>query len=320
MKKIYSLIALNVVFCFVLQAQSRRPYFKKLTEYGIAYNVSTSAAIPQSSKAYVMNFDGSNSHPLLADQASSWVGGQTKQRLFLVSNREACPQCYFLYSCTYAGDSLQKLSTLQLEGPEISCRKGGKEILVVGRIGEAVRHQLFVVDVRSGSYKQLTKDTGALYASPCYSPDGKRIAYLSRKNKSNSSALELFVMSENGAGNRALTRASSSATHGKELLQVTGGVKWHPKENFVSFVASQDGKQSIFAVNPNSSRQWKLTDNAYAEGSHDWSSDGKWLVLTSYEARSTQSHITLMHWKNKDQRQVTEAKFKIQKAPLFFEK
>ena len=320
MKKIFLFLLLDLILLTTVQAQSRRTVYKKFTEYGIAYNAQLPKRVPQTSRAFVMNFDGSNPEKVFSDTESSWVGAVAKNKLFVVSNRDTCGSCYFLYSCNYKGDSIKKISTLQLEGPAISSRDRGQEILVVGRIGREIRHQLFIVDVSTGAFRQLTKDTGAIFSNPCFSPDGRRIAYTCKRNKADADSEDLFVMNENGTGNRQLTWSSGKNLKTKILGTAPGSVKWQPKENFISFVATADGKPSLFAVSTDGRKQWKLTDNLYAEGSHDWSSDGKWLVLTSTDSKDTQSHITLMHWKNKDQRQLTESKLDSQQSPLFFEK
>ncbi len=319
MKKLSSLLSLLCALVVVAPAQSRNKMIKKFTQYGIAYAVQVQEGNRLRDKVFVMNFDGSNPRQILTDRESAGVGAVAKNKLFFVSNRDACEQCYFLYSCTYSGDSVRKVADLQLESPAISPRRGGQEIVAVGRIGEHIRHQLFLVDVRNGSFRQLTKDSGAIYGNPCFSPDGGRIVYSYAKNKMEESGADLYVMNDQGTGKRHLTRPSTKMLSAGQASN-TNGVKWHPRENFISYVSSKDGRTCIFAVTPDGRRQWKLTDNEYAEGTHDWSSDGKWLVLTSFEPKSTQSHISLMHWKNKDQRQLTEAKFKVQQAPFLFEK
>lgn len=79
----------------------------------------------------------------------------------------------------------------------------------------------------------------------------------------------------------------------------------------------RNGKHNIYAVTPDGSKQWKLTDHDYSEGWHDWSSDGKWLVFDMANQEETQFHIMLMNWETKEVTQLTDTTFKYQQSPVF---
>jgi TolB protein len=79
----------------------------------------------------------------------------------------------------------------------------------------------------------------------------------------------------------------------------------------------QDGKHSIFAVNPNGEKQWKLNNHAFSEGWHDWSPDGNWLVFDMTVDKSDQYHIMLMNWETKELKQLTDTTYKSQLSPTF---
>ena len=82
----------------------------------------------------------------------------------------------------------------------------------------------------------------------------------------------------------------------------------------------QYGRHSIYAVTPDGKKQWKLIENEDSEGWHDWSSDGKWLVYNNSDRDETQFHITLMNWKSKERKQLTDTTYTAQQAPVFIEK
>jgi TolB protein len=105
----------------------------------------------------------------------------------------------------------------------------------------------------------------------------------------------------------------------KEYGYKAGSARWHPLENFISYVSKQDGRHSIFAVSPDGKKQWKLIDNPESEGWHDWSPDGKWLVFNSSDNAESQYHITLMNWITREKKQLTDNTYEAQLSPVFIE-
>lgn len=99
-----------------------------------------------------------------------------------------------------------------------------------------------------------------------------------------------------------------------------GALKWHPAENFISYVSMQDGRHSIFAITPDGKKQWKLINNVFSEGYHDWSHDGKWLTFNKSDIAETQYHIVLMNWITKEQKQLTDTTYRSQLSPVFIKK
>ena len=202
----------------------------------------------------------------------------------------------------------------------MSARNGGEEIIVGGRLGDSVRNQLFLIKRGDGSFRQLTKDTAAIFRDACFSPDGKKIVFSYQKNKIDKSAHEeLYLMNEDGTAFTQLTRYPENNPSAKEYGYRAGAARWHPNENFISYVSRQDGRHSIFAVSPDGKKQWKLIENPESEGWHDWSPDGHWLVFNNSDNKETQFHISLMNWVTKEKEQLTDTSFKSQLGPVFIE-
>lgn len=207
-----------------------------------------------------------------------------------------------------------------LEDSWMSGRNNGEELVVTGRIGKEMRHQLFILNTKTGAYKQLTNEPKAKYGDPCFSPDGKKIAFYYQKERANRETHEeLFVMNDNGIGITQLTHYPENNPSAKEFGYRAGAIKWHPTENFISYVSLQDGRHSIFAITPDGKKQWKLIDNELSEGYHDWSSDGKWLTFNKSDIKEAQYNIILMNWKTKEQTQLTDNTYTSQLSPVFIE-
>ncbi|HSP89128.1 MAG TPA: hypothetical protein VLN45_13410 [Ignavibacteriaceae bacterium] len=295
--------------------------FAQNEKYIIAYNVHLPDTSKDDWEIFTMNMDGSNKKNITNNPDVAWTYLAYENRLFFISDRDTCYRCYFLYESDANGNNIRKISDLQLEDSWISSRKNGEELVVAGKIGKEIRYQLFIVNTKTGSYNQITSDTSARFGDPCFSPDGKQIAFSYKKNKRDRlTHEELFLMNDDGTGMIQLTHYPEDNPSAKEYGYRAGATRWHPTENFITYISKQDGKYSIFAVTPDGKMQWKLTDNKLAEGWHDWSPDGKWLVFNNSDIEENQFNITLMNWETKEQKQLTDATFKSQQAPVFIEK
>jgi TolB protein len=288
--------------------------------YGIAYNVHLPDTTKDDWEIIKMNFDGSGKINITNNKDVAWTYHAFKNRLYFISDRDTTYRCFFLFECDANEDKVRKVSDLRLEDSWMSTRNNGEEIIVAGRIGKKIRYQFFIINIESGRFRQLTTDTAAMYRDPCFSPDGKRIVFSYQKNRRDRTAHEeLYLMNDDCSELMQLTHYPEDNPSAKEYGYRAGSARWHPTENFISYVSLQDGRHSIFAISPDGKKQWKLIDNSNSEGWHDWSSDGKWLVFNSSDNKETQYQIMLMNWKTKEQKQLTDNTYKSQLSPVFIE-
>ena len=318
---IYLLIA-SLLFCLGLTSchTSGKMIKGETPSYSIVYNI----AIPDTTKddweLMAMDFDGGHKKNITNNEDVAWTYYAYKDRLFFISDRDTCYRCFFLYESDKNGSGVKKVSDLRLEDSWMSSRKNGKEMVVTGRIGKETRFQLFIINTENGSYRQITRDTSARYGDPCFSPDGKEIVVSYKKDKRDRNTHEeLFILDDAGNFKRQITWYPEDNPSAKEYGYRAGASKWHPTENFISYVSKQNGRHSIFAVTPDGKKHWKLIHNPDAEGWHDWSRDGQWLVYNASDATESQFNIVLMHWKTKETKVLTDSEYKSQLAPVFVE-
>lgn len=318
MKRAIVMLALCVLpFISGLSQISKKSNEKKLS---IAYNIHLPDTTKDDWEIIKMNWDGSGKKNITNNDDVAWTYTTYKNRLFFISDRDTCYRCFFLYETDAEGNNPRKVSNLRLEDSWMSTRKNGEEIIVAGRLGKEIRYQFFLINTKTGDYRQLTRDTAALFRDPCFSPDGKKIVFSYKKNRRDKSTHEeLFLMNDDGSGLRQLTHYPENNLSAKDYGYKAGSARWHPVENFISYVSKQDGRHSIFAVTPDGKKQWKLIDNPESEGWHDWSPDGNWLVFNSSDNSESQYHITLMNWKTKEKKQLTDNTYKAQLSPVFIE-
>ncbi len=288
----------------------------------VAYNVAVKNADGKSNyEVFTINPDGTQARNITNNPDVAWTYRAYGKDLYFISDRDTCYRCYFLYQTDVNGSSVRKVSNLQLEDSWMDTRNNGKEMIVSGRIGKDIRAQLFLVDIATGAYRQLTHDTAAYFRDPAFSPDGKQVAVVYRKNKRDRSIKdEVYLMNlENGAL-KQLTQYPPEKMKEQIPGYTAGAVHWHPTENYITYISMQNGKHHIYAVKPDGSRQWKLTNNTFSEGWHDWSPDGNWLVFDSSNDDESQYHIMLMNWKTKELKQLTDTTHKYQQSPVFVQR
>ena len=287
----------------------------------IAYNVAVDIE-KDNYDVWVMNPDGTGKKNITNDPDVAWVYCASGKDLYFISDRGAPKRNYYLYRTNANGDAPVKVSDLRLEDSWMSSRNGGTEMVVTARIGDKVRNQIFIIDLKTGSYTQVTDEKGALFRDPIFSPDGKQIVVAYKKEKASREEYEdLWIMNSDGSNRRRLTIYPKDDKTSKWHNYHAGPPRWVEARNFITYQSVQNGKSSLFAVTPDGKKQWKLTDNRLNEGWHDWSPDGKWLAVEMFDPENTEFGIYLVNFDTKEVTKLTDPKdFKFQQAPVWVKK
>ena len=127
-------------------------------------------------------------------------------------------------------------------------------------------------------------------SSPQFSPDGKRIAFMSNRSGSD----EIWVCDGNG----------------QNAVQVTsfGGPRatnptWSPDGERLAFDSNAAGQFDIYVVGSNGGKPQRMTTDPANDGNPSWSRDGRWIYFDS--ARSGQQQLWKMPASGGDAIQVT---------------
>lgn len=103
--------------------------------------------------------------------------------------------------------------------------------------------------------------------SPDWSPDGKRLAYVSFEDKSST----IFVQ-DIGTGERRRVAANKG---------INSAPAWSPDGSRLAMTLSKDGNAEIYIMDVNSGELQRITNNNAIDTEPSWSPDGRKLVFTS---------------------------------------
>lgn len=150
----------------------------------------------------------------------------------------------------------------------------GKKGVFSGRIayitssgqGPSRTHRLQVADADGFSPQTIATSTEPLM-SPSWSPDGRRVAYVSFERKS----AAIFIQ----------TLATGQRVKVAEFPGINGAPAWSPDGSRLALTLSKDGSPDIYVLNLNSSGLLRLTRNSAIDTEPTWSPDGSTIVFTS---------------------------------------
>ena len=251
-------------------------------------------------------------HP---DVAWTYLGGSGT--IWFISDRDTCPRCYQLYSMDPGGDRVKRISDIRLSDSWISARNDGKELIITPH--RSVDSGFYIIDADGIILSRLYH--GLAYGNdPCFSPDGKQIAFRGAQKKSKREEGfndEIYIMDDDGQNLKRLTAYPQEDTTAPWYAYKAGPPRWNAAGNFITYQSMQQGKYSLYAVTPDGSKHWKLTSNDMNEGWHDWSPDGRWLAIEVFDDEQTHFDIALMDWGTKKIKILTDTLFRFQQGPAF---
>jgi len=132
---------------------------------------------------------------------------------------------------------------------------------------------------RVGSFNRSFISSTRNDLSPQFSPDGKRIAFVSDR----SGHLEIWVCNSDGSSPVQLT-----SFHGP----VVTTPRWSPNGERIAFDSNAEGEFDIWVISANGGKSVRMTTHPANDGNPSWSRDGRWIYFDS--ARTGEQQVWKM--------------------------
>jgi len=140
-------------------------------------------------------------------------------------------------------------------------------------VKRGTRYELQVADA-DGANEQAMLVSNEPIISPAWSPNGKRIAYVSFQNKKPIVYVQdVEVPKQNVVAN---FKGSNSAP------------AWAPDGSKLAVVLSRDGNSQLYLINPDGSNPRRLSNSGGIDTEPNFSPDGQWIYFTSDRGGSPQ--------------------------------
>lgn len=213
--------------------------------------------------------EGNNIDPLWTPQGD---------RVYFVSNRNN--DYWNIYTIKTDGTDIVKITsdTRRNYSPHMS--KNGQNIVFVSS-----RHQhedIYTMKFNGTDVKRLTEKLNLSNDNPKWSPDGKKIAFVSFSGNPKSPKADIYLINADGTGLTTLTNTGDNFAP-----------DWSPDGKKMLIVSSRTGHEEIYTLNLANNEFKQITQLKAEIGAPRWSPDGTKIVFMINKDHKS-SHICIM--------------------------
>ena len=237
----------------------------------------------QDTAVEVMRSDGSERTPvtLRAGVHSDPRWSPDGKRIAYLVDRAGSPEIFMA-----SADGTERVLLTTISGDEVGdWARNGKSVVFTVLQGE-----LQGIYTRNPDGVNEVRLTDTPDYSPVWSPDSRRIAFLSTRDGN----AEIYVMESDG---------SSQAVRLTDTEALEYDISWSPDGKKVLFVSERDGNPEIYILDPNGVEQTRLTYNNDRDDQPVWSPDGDRIAFVSY--LDGDAEVFTMNDKGEDQVRIT---------------
>ncbi len=182
--------------------------------------------------------------------------------------------------------SVQEITRVLAEGNEMGQWSPDSQ-----QIAFALHGDIWVMPARGGEARQITSGQ-AKDQWPCFSPDGKKIAYFSNKSGNN----DIYILELKTGEELQLTNHQS-----EDFFH-----SWSPDGKQIVFTSERSGNRDIWLLSSQGGIAQQLTDSPESEDDAVFSPDGKWILFDSGKGGNQEIWIMPADGTYKDARQLSQ--------------
>lgn len=239
------------------------------------------------SRIYMVDFDGSNPTPLTPREELTMSPAWSPDGRFIAyigyrGNRTAL--CLLDVANRHVQDFFPGG---MLSGVRFNPQKG---FMTVSRSQGNSNPEIVAVSLQGAVMDRLIGGGWDIKVSPSWSPDGRRLAYVSNE----SGSPQIYIYDVNTGSKRRITFSGDYNT----------SPSWSPKGDLIAYSGVVDGHHQIFVVNPETSQSTRLTSGGGNNEAPTWSPDGRMIAFQS--SRSGRYAIWVILKNGSDARLLTE--------------
>jgi TolB protein len=222
----------------------------------------TEVAIPglednSEAEIWVMNGDGTDpkrlTHNDTYDLGAAWSPDDHTVAFYSFGVNGGVPHVFLIPA---AGGDQTPLTEIPSRFPSWSAS---------GKIAFDNGGDIFVINANGTGLEQLTNTPAVRNIRPDWSPDGRQIAFVSRRDGND----EIYEMNADGSDPTRLTTNPFS----------DNAPAWSPDGRKIVFQSNRDGNVEIYAMNADGTDQTRLTNYPGRDQDPDWSPDGQTIAF-----------------------------------------
>lgn len=240
------------------------------------------------------------------------------EQIVFISDQELTDQIYL----TNSVNSVSQITRNELaDHSSVSCSPNEHEIAFSANY--AGNAQIYSLNLLNGNLINVS-ETSTNDRFPAWSPDGSKIAFVSREGGNN-----LYIMNNDGSNRTQLTSDQNVVSNpawspngnkiafelnvsgesdiyninvdGTDLVRLTnspgfdGFPNWSPDSNKIAFVTARNGNFDIYVMNADGTNQLQLTEGYYSDTQPAWSPDGGRIAFSSNRDDGIGTNLYLMN-------------------------
>ncbi len=235
---------------------------------------------------YMVSPDGHDEGTLVPGDQINMLPSYSGGRIFFTSFRNGGPELF-----SYSGGRVHPFAGYKgLNTGAVLSPNGSSVAATLSKDGNP---EIYLLNPADGSVKARLTNNWSIDTSPSWSPDGKRICFVSDRHGSP----QIWVMNADGSGKRRITLQG-------EYNQTP---VWSPRGDLIAFTARDERHIfDIFVVDPATKKIERLTQNQGNNEEPTWSPGGRYLAFTS--TRNGASQLYIMTADGRSQTQISRGK------------